>query len=197
MFVQLIRAPISDASALVRALDEWDSVLRAGATGFLGSTAGVSQSGEAIMLARFADEASARANSDRPEQGEWWSRLEASFTGPVTFFETGEVDVSMGGGSDDAGFVQLLIGRADRAAAAPVMTQADEVLRRERPDIVGGMTLWQPDGRYVDVAYFTSEEEARAGESRTLSDEGQSMFAKLGEVLPVDEYIDIPSPRLR
>ena len=41
MFVQVIEGRVSDRDGLRRQMDKWESELRPGATGFLGSTAGV------------------------------------------------------------------------------------------------------------------------------------------------------------
>lgn len=195
MFVQMIRGMLSDETAALGALERWDTDLRPGAVGFLGSTAGVARDGQFVLVARFEDEEAARRNSDREEQGAWWAATAPAFAGPVTFFDSGEVDVSMGGGSDDAGFVQVLFGRGERERARQVLAQGEAVLRRERPDIIGGFTAWQADGSFIDVAYFRSEAEARAGESHELSAAGRDLFEKLAAVMPVHEYVDLPDPR--
>lgn len=69
MFVQLIEGRVSDRDGLRRQMDRWMSELRPQAAGFLGSTAGVTDDGQAIVLARFESARAAQANSERPEQG--------------------------------------------------------------------------------------------------------------------------------
>lgn len=197
MFLQVMRGKVADEAALWEALDRWEKELRPGAEGFLGSTAGVTTGGELLVAVRFADESSARANSARPEQGAWWEEFERGFDGEVRFDEAADVTLSMGGGSDDAGFVQVMYGQGDRDRAEAMLTQAEELLRRERPDIVGGCSAWTGGGRFVDITYFTSEEEARAGESREPSEETRGLFEEFMEVMQVEEYLDIPAPRLR
>lgn len=49
------------------------------------------------------------------------------------------------------------------------MVEAEPILRRGRPDILGGFTLWFEEDRFIDVVYFSSEREARQGEARELS----------------------------
>lgn len=93
-----------------------------------------------------------RSTSDRPEQGAWWLEFEQVLAAPAQFFESAAVDVSMGGGSDDAGFVQVFWGSGDRDAARAAMVEAEPILRTERPDILGGFTVWREDGRFLDVA---------------------------------------------
>lgn len=195
MFVQVIRSRLADDVATLKALERWQTELREGAEGFLGSTAGVSRDGQFILVARFADEAAARLNSSRSEQGLWWAEVERAFAGPAAFFESHDVDVSMGGGSDDAGFVQILIGEGDRELARRVLQQGEDVLRRERPDIIGGITAWRAGGSFIDVAYFRSEAEARAGESREMAPDGRALFQQLAIVMQVQEYLDLPHPR--
>lgn len=195
MFVQVIRAKVADEAALWSAMDRWDEEVRPGAAGFLGSTAGVTKDGEAVIVARFEDEAAARRNSDRPEQGAWWAEAEKALAGDATFFDSGDVDVLMGGGSDDAGFVQVMLGRGDPERARAAAGAGDEVLRRERPDVLGGIVAWGEGGRFVDVTYFSSEEAAREGESKERSPEAQALFATFSDTMPVDEYLDLSEPR--
>lgn len=197
MFVQLIRGEVADSPAILAALDRWDTELRAGAAGFLGSTAGVTTEGELILVARFESEDAARRNSDRSEQAAWWCELERALASRAVFAESSAVDVSMGGGSDDAGFVQVFWGHGDRAAARSAMLRAEPILGKERPDILGGFTMWLDDDRFIDIAYFTSEQQAREGEARELSEEGRAVFEEFGRFLAAEGYADIPTPRLR
>lgn len=197
MFVQFIRAQIGDEAAVRRVMERWEQELRPGADGFLGSTTGITTAGEMVAVVRFASEEQARRNSERPEQGAWWAELEKAFAGPASFLESGDVDVSMGGGSDDAGFVQIMVGRGDRAAATAANSpDAETILRRERPDVIGSLTLWQDDGRFVDVIYFTSEADARAAEAGERSEEGRKLFEQFQQAMPVDEFLDLPDPTL-
>lgn len=169
--------------------------MRPGANGFLGSTAGITPNGEAILIARFEDEAAAAANSARPEQGEWWAQLEGNLS-KAEFFDSSEVDEFLGGGSDDASFVQVMVGKADRNEALAAMSGADELLRKERPEVLGGFAAWVGDGRFFQTVYFSSEAEARRGESSEASPEVQEQMARLNDILDVEEYLDLPNPRL-
>lgn len=196
MFVQVIRAKVADEAALWSAMDRWNEEVRPDAAGFLGSTAGVTKDGEAVIVARFEDEAAARRNSDRPEQGAWWAEAEKALAGEATFFDSSDVDVLMGGGSNDAGFVQVMLGRGDPEQARAAAAAGEEALRRERPDVLGGIVAWGEDGRFVDVTYFSSEAEAREAESKERSPEGEALFEQFAATMPVDEYLDLSQPRL-
>jgi hypothetical protein len=192
MFVQVIRARVAEADGVEAAFERWRTDLRPGAEGFLGSTGGVTPDGEYVELARFENEDLARRNSDRPEQGEWWRELEASLDGPATFRESSDVDLLLDGGSDDAGFVQVITGHvSDRDAARQVMSEMTGPLRRARPDILGGYMVWH-DGGFTEVVYFRSEEDARRGEASTPSPELRQMLER--STVTMDEYLDLPRP---
>ena len=107
MFMQVIQGRVVDADELRRAMDGWIAELAPGATGWVGSTAGVTEDGRFIASARFDSEEAARANSDRPEQGMWWSQTEKSLS-DVVFHDCSDVTLINGGGSDRAGFVQVM-----------------------------------------------------------------------------------------
>ncbi|MFW5899005.1 MAG: hypothetical protein ACOCUN_00905, partial [Jiangellaceae bacterium] len=71
MFVQVIEGRTENADGLHAAMDKWAEDLAPGASGWLGSTAGVTSDGRFVALVRFESEEAARRNSDRPEQGRW------------------------------------------------------------------------------------------------------------------------------
>jgi hypothetical protein len=124
MFVQVIRGQVSDPGQVRNALDRWAEQLAAGATGWLGSTAGVTEDGRFMALARFESEQAARRNSDRPEQNQWWMETSKLFTGEVTFRDSSDVDVDVAGEPDKAGFVQIMQGRgSDPERAQELMAQ--------------------------------------------------------------------------
>src|SRR5262249_29424310 len=137
MFVQVIEGRVSDREGLRRQMDKWMTDLRPGATGFLGSTAGVTDDGKGIALARFESAAAARANSDRPEQGAWWNDTAKCYSGDVTFTESEDTETFLGGGSNDAGFVQIMRGTADRDQLHAMDTAFEQVAESWRPDLIG------------------------------------------------------------
>src|SRR5262245_742418 len=121
MFVQVIKGHTSDPAGFIRQGESWQSDVRPGAIGYLGSTGGVAEDGTFIVLARFADEASARANSERPEQGAWWEETSKYVDGEASFRESSDVRTLFDGGSDDAGFVQIMEGSVSDRAKADAM----------------------------------------------------------------------------
>src|SRR3974377_1771817 len=54
-------------------------------------------------------------------------------------------------------------------------------LRAARPDLIGSLRVWFPEGAFVDTAYFTNEADARKGES---SGEFSGPQQELGCLLP-------------
>ena len=194
MFVQIIQGRAKDAAGLRKQMERWQQDLAPGATGFLGATAGVADDGEFIALARFESEEAARRNSDRPEQGEWWAETAKYLEGEPTFHDCTEVDTLLRGGSDDAGFVQVIQGRAtDENRLRETLAQGESRLPEVRPDLIGGITARHDDGSFTEVAYFTSETAAREGEKRMEQEgdgpEWQSLVTDI-------RFIDLRDPWL-
>jgi hypothetical protein len=181
LFVQIIKGHTRDVDGLRRQLERWRTDLKPGAIGFLGSTVGIADDGTLIALARFSDEATARANSDRPEQNAWWEETAKFFDSEPTFRESTDIRTLFDGGSNDAGFVQVMEGTVrDRAKAEELETpELLAELRAARPDLIGGIRVWFKNGSFVEAAYFTSEDAARRGESSNEFSGPQEQYAEL------------------
>jgi hypothetical protein len=185
MFVQVICGETTDAAGFRRQMERWDAELKPGAPGFLGSTGGVTDGGVAIAIVRFADEASARANSERPEQAAWWEETSKYWAHEPSFRESTEIEFELAGGSDDAGFVQVMEGHVSDPARLKAMETPEmvEQLRAARPDLIGTTRVWFADGSFVETAYFTNEAAARRGEVSAEFAEG-----------PGEEYASLIGP---
>ena len=195
MFVQVIEGRTSNPAALVEHGDRWQREVRPGAIGYLGVTAGVTADGRTFAVVRFEDEAAARANAQRPEQTAWFEGMAKLYDGEPTFVESSDVTEWMGGGSNDAGFVQVMKFTGVDRAQLEKMDAAFEPFAGQRPDLLGGVRIWTGPDSCVDVAYFTSEQEARKGEQAPVPDEMKELmteFANIGEV----EYLDLIDPQL-
>jgi len=194
MFVQIMEGRIRDADLLKRQTDRWHDDLRPGAVGYLGSTSGVTADGTGILVARFEDEAAARENSARPEQSVWWSETTPAFEDVVLFHDSSEVDVMFGGGSDSAGFVQVIQGRAvDPEAMRGAAREMEADLRSRRPDVLGGIVAWHGDREFTQVVYFTSEADARAAETPFEEDPQTERWTALFDGPPA--YLDLREPQ--
>jgi hypothetical protein len=197
MFVQVIQAKAKDAAGLQKQWEKWEQELKPGAEGYLGSTAGVTADGEFIALARFENEESARANSDRAEQGAWWEETSQYLEDPM-FHDCPLVDLMLEGGSDDAGFVQVIQGKVTDVEKARELDRSTQAQMKDmRPDVIGGIVAWHPEnGRFTNAIYFTSEAEARAKEKETSSSPEFEEFMNEWQAISDGEpkYLDITEP---
>src|SRR5262249_19165288 len=125
MFVQVIQGHAADRDELKAALDHWFSELAPGSIGWLGTTAGITADDMFIALVRFVSAQAAQRNSDRPEQHQWWMETAKLFAGDVTFHDSQEVLPFLEGGSDRAGFVQVIQGRMDDSERIRAMLQQE------------------------------------------------------------------------
>jgi hypothetical protein len=197
MFVQVIQGKARDAAGLRKQWERWQQELQPAATGYLGSTGGVTAEGEFILLARFESEEAARANSDSAEQTAWWEETSQYLEDPL-FHDCTLVDLINEGGSDDAGFVQVIQGKVTDVDKAREMDRATQSQMREmRPDVIGGIVAWHPqNGRFTNAIYFTSEAEARAKEKESSSSPEFQQYMKEFEAISDGEpkFLDISDP---
>jgi hypothetical protein len=197
MFVQVVQGRAKDAAGLRKQFERWDQEIKPTSQGFLGSTAGVTADGEFIALARFESEEAARANSDSAQQTAWWQETSQFVEDPM-FHDCTLVDVMNEGGSDDAGFVQVIQGKTkDVEKARSLDTTSQDQMRTMRPDVIGGIVAWHPqNGRYTNAIYFTSEAEARAKERESSSSPEFQKYMQEWQALADGEpkFLDITQP---
>jgi hypothetical protein len=198
MFIQVIRGQVSDPGQVRDALDRWSEQLAAGATGWLGSTAGVTEDGRFMALARFESEQAARRNSDRPEQNQWWTETSKLFTGEVTFRDSSDVTVDVAGEPNRAGFVQVMQGRgSDLERAKELMAQNPDEWAAFRPDIIGSVAVGHEGGAYTMAMYFTSEQAAREGERKEPPPELKAQMEEMDKLsVGEPEFFDLKQPWL-
>jgi hypothetical protein len=198
VFVQVIQGQAADAGKLRAALDRWAQELAPGATGWLGSTVGVTEDGRFIALARFESEEAARRNSDRPEQDRWWAETAKLFTGEATFKDSSDVTLDVTGNPDDAGFVQVIQGRgSDPDRARELMGQDSSAWAAFRPEILGSVGVGHEGGAYTMAIYFTSEEVAREGERKEPPPELKAQMDEMAALsIGEPEFFDLKQPWL-
>ncbi|MGI9028576.1 MAG: hypothetical protein ACR2HP_01115 [Ilumatobacteraceae bacterium] len=197
MFVQAFEGRAADREGLRRQLERWMIDLRPGARGFLGSTAGVTDDGDAFVFARFETKVDGMANSERAEQGQWWADTEKCFDGDVRFSDSADVDSFLAGGSNDAGFVQIMRGPGiDRGRVHALDDQFEAHAASFRPDLLGGFRMWTGSDSYLEVAYFTNEAEAREGESKEPPAELAEQMGDFEQLMANVEFIDLREPWL-
>jgi hypothetical protein len=197
MFVQIIEGKARDPEPVHRRMEIWQRDLMPGAIGYLGSTGGCTSTGDCILVARFESEDAARRNSERPEQSAWWAETEACFDGPVRFHDSTDVQVMQHGDLDQAHFVQVMEGHVtERDRAVALEHEADAVLKDVRPDLLGAVTAYFGDHEFTEVAYFTSEADARRAEQQGVPDDAAAQMAEWERTVNVERYLDIQEPWL-
>jgi hypothetical protein len=188
---------VKDPSGLRKQWDKWQQELKPSATGYLGSTAGITADGEFIALARFEDEQSARANSDGDSQTKWWEET-SQYLEDTMFHDCTLVDLQNDGGSDSAGFVQVIQGKVtDVEKSRELDRRTESQMKEARPDVIGSITAWHPEnGRFTSAIYFTSEAEARAKEKEMTDSKEFQEFMDEWQAISDGEpkYLDLSDP---
>ncbi|HSX68996.1 hypothetical protein [Nocardioides sp.] len=164
MFIQVFQGPCSRQEEMHALLDEWRRDLAPSAHGWLGGTYGFTDDGQLVGVVRFESREAAAANSGRPEQDAWAARMNALMDGPMEFHDCDDVTLLFDGGSDEAGFVQVIRGKVDDPARLKAMMADTDALHEARPDILGATLAIEEDGTFTETVAFTSEADARKGE---------------------------------
>lgn len=198
MFVQVIQGQVADSDRARAALDQWAQDLAPTAEGWLGTTAGVTEDGRFVALARFESEEAARRNSDNPEQDAWWAETAKLFSGEVKFSDSNDIDTDIVGDPDSAGFVQVMQGRGtDPERARELMGQDSEAWAAFRPDVIGSVAVSHEGGAYTMAIYFTSEAEARVGEQKEPPAELKAQMDEMDKLsIGQPDFFDLKDPWL-
>ncbi len=195
MYIQVIQGRCNDADRLKKQLDLWEQTIAPSADGWLGSTSGVTDDGTSVAVVRFESRAQADANSARPEQDAWWRETSGCFDGEPSFTNYDDAFEWLGGGSDDAGFVQVMRGRVGNPDGFRKFSQQPmDGLSEMRPEIIGGTVAIADDGDFTQTIYFTSEAAAREGEKQEMpEDVQQQMQQAMGDMGDIT-YLDLRNP---
>jgi len=198
MFIQVIRGQVSDPGQVREALDLWYEQLASGAEGWLGSTAGVTEDGRFVALARFESAQAAQRNSDRAEQHQWWMETAKLFTGEVTFADSSDVTVDAHGDPDAAGFVQVMQGRgSDPERARELMAQNPDEWAAFRPEVLSTVAVAHENGGYTMTMYFVTEDAAREGERKEPPPRLKAQMEEMNRLsVGEPEFLDLRQPWL-
>ena len=199
MFVQVIQGRTGKPEEVHAAMERWMKGLGPDAVGWLGSTAGVTEDGRFVALARFESEEAAQRNSNRPEQDQWWSETAGLLDGEPTFRDSVEVMPDLQGDPDEATFVQIMQGEQgpNPERARELMNENSDEWASFRPEILGSLGIEHPDNTWTMALYFTSEADAREGERKEPPPELKAQMEemdKLGGGEP--EFFDLKDPWL-
>jgi hypothetical protein len=194
VFIQIIQGKCTRQDEMRAMADEWLRDLAPGATGWLGGTYGFTDDDMFVGVVRFESHEAAMANSARPEQGEWAERMKGLMDGPVEFHDCDDVTLMMDGGSDDAGFVQVIQGKVTDPDRLKALMTDTELLHEMRPDIIGGTLAIEADGTFTETIAFTSEAEAREGEKKDMPDMPADVRETLEMVMHGATFYDLHHP---
>lgn len=195
MFIQVIQGKCTRQDELRALADTWRGELGPGAAGWLGGTYGFTDDGMFVGVVRFESREAAMANSARPEQGAWAERMMALMDGPVEFHDCDDVTVFLGGGSDEARFVQVIRGKVDDVDKVKAMLADTTQLHEMRPEILGGTLAFEPDGTFTETVAFTDEASARKGEQlEPPADIPEAVLKVMQEVMSTAVFYDLRAP---
>jgi hypothetical protein len=197
VFIQIIQGTCTKQDELHRQFDTWLRDLAPSAPGWLGGTFGFTDDDVFVAVIRFESKEQAMANSDRPEQGAWWAETERLFDGPVEFHDADKVLLGLQGGSDDAGFVQVIQGKLDDPALLEAeLDDMSNLLHQERTEILGTTFAIEEDGTFTECVFFTDERTAREGEARAMPnrEDVRHLMEDFRRVTHDLRYLDLHQP---
>jgi hypothetical protein len=197
MFSQVVEGRTSDPAGVRRAMDGWVEALPDGSVGWLGATAGVTSDGRFIAVVRFASDEAARLLSGPPQQQRWWAELRAALDGDPVVRRGTRTEVFSPGDPNRAGFVQVVQGQVtDLDEARRQLHALQDLLQVHLPCLLGTITVEHVDRRFTRVLHFSTEDEARAGESNmapAVRDRDQEAVQVLDGV---PDFLDLREPWL-
>ena len=198
MFMQIIQGRATNPPGIRRDLGRWQRQLAAGADGWLGSTTGITDDGWSISVIRFASEDQARRNRQRPEQREWW-RDASQHLARVVVHDAPKVHTYLDGGSDAAGFVQIIQGHTgDMERMVRLRRDQEAVLARDVPHLLGRTLAEHADraGDFTQTTYFTSEQDARRADHGGSPTADEPALQELRRLMADLHYFDLRDPQL-
>lgn len=192
MFIQMIQGECAKQDEMRGLVDEWCGLM-ADQVGWLGGTYGWSDDGRFVGVARY-ESRDACTELGAMENGKAvWDRITGMIDG-VEIHESEDVMVLLDGGSDDAGFVQVMRGRVNNADALRQFAVDDEMtsmLHQARPEIIGATLAIEDDGTFTETVAFTDEASAREGETTHMPD---AIVRRMEESMADVEFIDLHQP---
>lgn len=197
MFIQIIQGRCTRQDELQTQLEAWREKYGNSVEGWLGGTYGFTDDDLFVGVVRFESKEAAMANSQRPEQGAWWAETEKCFDGPVEFHDCDKVLMMLDGGSDQAGFVQVIRGKIDDPALLEAeLDQMSNMLHEARPEIIGSTFAIEEDGTFTETVAFTDESAAREGEQRAMpvTEEVRHLWEDWRRMTHDVTYLDLHHP---
>jgi len=162
--------------------------------GWLGGTYGFTDDDRFLGIVRFDSGSACKDAAGTSEAATMWAGAEELFDGRCEIHESEDVSMMLNGGSDSAGFVQVMKGRvadADRFRHFMTDTEMTSMLHEARPEIIGATLAIEPNGTFIETVAFTDEAKAREGEQKDMPADMQADFeSAMSDV----EYVDLHHP---
>jgi len=193
VFIQMVQGRCSRPDEMRALVDDWCGSM-ADRPGWLGGTYGFTDDERFLGVVRFDSSSACLESAAAPDAATWWAAAEELFDGRCEIHESEDVSMMLDGGSDDAGFVQVMKGRvtdADKFRHFMTDTEMTSMLHDARPEIIGGVLAMETDGTFVETIAFTDEASARKGEQTDMPAE---MAAEFAAAMSDVEYIDLHRP---
>jgi len=193
VFIQMVEGACSQQDDMRMLVDDWCGRM-ADEPGWLGGTYGFTDDGRFLGVVRYSSSAACEQLCAAADAGMWWASAEEMFDGSPEIHQSEDVMMMLNGGSDDAGFVQVMrgkVGNPDKLRR--IMTDQDmtSMLHQARPDIIGATMLIEGDGSFTETVSFTDEDSARKGEAMEMPAE---VTADLQEAMAEVNYYDLHKP---
>jgi hypothetical protein len=194
VFIQIIQGKCTRQDELRALADQWREEMAPTADGWLGGTYGFTDDNQFVGVIRFESREAAMRNSERPEQGEWAKKMTALLDGPVEYHDCDDVTLMLDGGSDEAGFVQIIRGKVEDPQKLKSLMVDTDMLHELRPEILGATLAIESDGTYTETVAFTDEQSARAGEGKEMPDMPAEVRETLETAMQGATFYDLHHP---
>jgi hypothetical protein len=194
VFIQIIQGKCTRQDELRALADQWREEMAPTADGWLGGTYGFTDDDQFVGVIRFESREAAMRNSERPEQGEWAKKMTALLDGPVEYHDCDDVTLMLDGGSDEAGFVQIIRGKVEDPQKLKSLMVDTDMLHELRPEILGATLAIESDGTYTETVAFTDEQSARAGEGKEMPDMPADVRETLETAMQGATFYDLHHP---
>ena len=191
MFIQIIQGKCTRQDELRALAETWRKEVGPTAPGWLGGTYGFTDDDMFVGIVRFESRELAMANSERAEQTAWSEKMRALIDGPIEFHDCDDVTLMMDGGSDQAGFVQVIRGKVDEPERLKQLMADTTNLHEMRPEILGGSLALEDDGTFTETVFFTDEASAREGERKEAPPEVREV---LDPIMRNAQFYDLHHP---
>ena len=196
MFIQMVQGRCSRQEDMRMVVDDWCTSM-ASQPGWLGGTYGFTDDSSFIGVVRFDSQDACERACERDDAGMWWAAAAQCFDSGPELHESSDVTMMLNGGSDDAGFVQIMrgrVGNVDKLRRMTGDTEMTNMLSQARPDIIGATLAIEDDGHFIETIAFTSEAEAREREQMEMPAE---VAGDMAEAMAEVEYLDLHRPWFR